>query len=269
MTDASNTVTEKYLTLPGGVLLTIRPAQTGNAQKTYNLPNIHGDIFATTDASGVQTGTTLTGPFGEPISGQTSPNNTATNSTYGWVGQNEKLNETSFTSAPIQMGARVYLPSVGRFLQMDPVEGGTDNNYAYVNDPVNESDLSGNCINQYYSMCLTIINAIAEALTVAVESYGGVGGGSGAYLSVGAKAEAISKELGGKNSFSAKTTKGITYYDLKGASHYNKSTGVRVPTPHVQERTINNGYYGNKGNARIMTHQDIRILRKAMQKRGR
>ena len=42
------------------------------------------------------------------------------------------------------MGARVYLPVLGRFLQVDPVEGGTDNNYAYANDPVNEFDLDGN-----------------------------------------------------------------------------------------------------------------------------
>lgn len=41
------------------------------------------------------------------------------------------------------MGARVYIPGIGRFTQVDPIEGGVENNYVYPADPVNEGDLTG------------------------------------------------------------------------------------------------------------------------------
>ena len=42
------------------------------------------------------------------------------------------------------LGARSYVPQIGRFLQTDPVEGGSANAYAYTfGDPVDSSDPSG------------------------------------------------------------------------------------------------------------------------------
>jgi hypothetical protein len=49
------------------------------------------------------------------------------------------------------MGARSYVPGIGRFLQPDPVPGGTDNPYAYTDgNPVNETDLTGAFVEGAY-----------------------------------------------------------------------------------------------------------------------
>jgi RHS repeat-associated protein len=53
---------------------------------------------------------------------------------------------TELPSGVIQMGARSYMPQLGRFLTPDPVPGGSANPYDYADqDPVNNSDLEGNC----------------------------------------------------------------------------------------------------------------------------
>jgi RHS repeat-associated protein len=95
-----------------------------------------------------------------------NPTNTADGTTYQYVGQHEKMTDTD--TSPIsggitQMGARVYLASLGRFMSVDPQEGGTPNNYDYALDPVSESDLSGQCVGPALLLCIGFVAAVSIA----------------------------------------------------------------------------------------------------------
>ena len=87
----------------------------------WSYPNLHGDITAATDAAGAKQGiTSLYDPFGSGLT--VVVDNSAGNWDYGWEGQHTKgLEHTPGIQPTIEMGARVYNPSLGRFQAQDPV----------------------------------------------------------------------------------------------------------------------------------------------------
>ncbi|WP_245822051.1 PA14 domain-containing protein [Lentzea waywayandensis] len=138
----------RSISLPGGVLLTIN-----GDTRSYDHPSVRGDIILTTDAAGNQVGQLRHySPFGEPIAtdGKVDPDAVPDNQPgqmdYGWLGQHQRPYEHAGALSLVQMGARPYSPLFGRFLAVDPVEGGSANDYDYVNgDPINANDIDGKC----------------------------------------------------------------------------------------------------------------------------
>ena len=75
-----------------------------------------------------------TNEYGIPQAGQAAR--------YDYVGSAERKRDVN--SGLMLMGQRVYNPGSGRFLQADPVLGGSANSYDYVaGDPVNSQDVGG------------------------------------------------------------------------------------------------------------------------------
>ncbi|HEX8771143.1 MAG TPA: DNRLRE domain-containing protein [Acidimicrobiales bacterium] len=136
-TGANNVVTQRFIGLVGGVMVTKQASGD-----IWSYPNVHGDVVATATAAGVKLGAIRSyDPFGQSVS---LPDNAPGNLDYGWLGQAQRPTEHAGASTIVEMGARPYSPAAGRFLQVDPVEGGSANDYDYVGgDPVNGRDLAG------------------------------------------------------------------------------------------------------------------------------
>jgi RHS repeat-associated protein len=113
------------------------------------LTNLHGDIVATAADSETATGLAPTtgeaSEYGVPAT-EAPPK-------YSWLGASEI--RTELPSGVSSMGARSYIPQLGRFLQADPMPGGSSNPYAYTNgDPINETDLTGAYVENDYVLGL-------------------------------------------------------------------------------------------------------------------
>lgn len=132
----TNTSSETTRNIPGinGPLAAV---QNNLETPVLQLPNLHGDIIATAYKS--ETATALaskadTSEFGVPT--------TSLPPKYSWLGALEL--PTELPSGIVAMGARSYVPLLGRFLQPDPIPGGSANAYSYTfGDPINSADPTG------------------------------------------------------------------------------------------------------------------------------
>lgn len=96
--------------------------------------DLHSDIALALPLDLSKAPTALaTDEFGKPTTGKAR---------YGFFGAEQRSSDT--LGDLVMMGVRLYDPASGRFLQTDPVSGGSCSNYDYVcGDPVNAEDVTG------------------------------------------------------------------------------------------------------------------------------
>ncbi|MET7426033.1 RHS repeat-associated core domain-containing protein [Dactylosporangium sp. NPDC005555] len=107
------------------------------ARVDWQITNLDGDVVATMsgDATALSA-TSETDEYGQ------LRNTMAGSQRYGWLGEHQRAADTP--SGIVLMGVRLYNPATGRFLQADPVTGGSCTDYEYgCGDPVNNTDLDG------------------------------------------------------------------------------------------------------------------------------
>lgn len=129
--DPNRPITRFVSGLDGDMVATT--ARSGGIR--LQLSNLHGDVAVEIDSTGSAV-TYDSDEFGNPKGVRAGR--------YGWLGAAQRSHETP--NGTMLMGVRLYDPAAGRFLQVDPVAGGSANDYDYsYQDPVNVTDLTGQC----------------------------------------------------------------------------------------------------------------------------
>ncbi|GAA1693229.1 hypothetical protein GCM10009745_43420 [Kribbella yunnanensis] len=109
-----------------------------SAVAEWQVSDLSGDIVATIHAGeeGLST-TNQVSEYGLP-----GDSETVGKQRYGWLGAQQRAADAP--GGIVLMGVRLYNPVTGRFLQVDPVYGGSCNAYEYTcADPINGVDLDG------------------------------------------------------------------------------------------------------------------------------
>ncbi|MBX6333980.1 hypothetical protein IRY61_01405, partial [Candidatus Saccharibacteria bacterium] len=190
-------IVDRYVALPGAAALTLTNTGPEEVEVKYSIQNFHGDTALTVGKDGLPTSSVfMYEPFGQAVASATFgtsgvPNN-ATDNGMGWATNPYRKQESLFSLAIMQMGARAYIPALGRFIQVDPTEGGTPNSYTYVLDPINYADYNGQWgIPSWVKTAAKVVATAAVVVGVAVVVTAVVVGCNAACLAASAASAAV------------------------------------------------------------------------------
>ena len=177
--DVSKTSVTTMVNGPGGLLQT-----DTDGEATYFSANTHGDIMNEIDMAGGSTWN-YADEFGNPGSQGIPANH------LGWLGSQQRYTEDQYGSGTskgttVRMGNRLYDSRLGRFLQKDPIEGGSANAYDYVSgDPLNNFDLEGTRCwtgKNKNGSCRSIARGVSRNRDLIVQTTVNIGAGVGALM---------------------------------------------------------------------------------------
>lgn len=132
---------------PIGDLAHYSSAPSSSVNPNYSYYSGQGDLATEASHNGNRTRVVRLDPWGNPLASVGSPDMQEL-----YTGRWDKKHD--FVSGLIEMGVRPYEPGIGRFLSVDPIEGGSCGSYDYVcQDPINLHDLDGKAIPIWSLLC--------------------------------------------------------------------------------------------------------------------
>lgn len=257
-TSYGTTITRFFGGIDGGLALT-SVDEGSDAGTTLSIVNPHGDIAATIknvpDAGlGDVESENETDEYGNSLSGSAP-------TTYGWEGGAQRSRNT--LSGLTLMGVRQYNPATGRFLSVDPVEGGNANTYTYPVDPVNGEDLDGRYAGSRWDKmaCVQIGFLCAQAYSVTNYVNNLLGRGRDDNLSWGRKRNAARHFVW---NFMLMTYIGLARTRIVTEYHEFGSSGVEKAIDLHNNRLTQRTQYKNARAARVFIFRRDLVYKTAM-----